>query len=118
MLGRSSLCSYCQSGGGQAPEPQGTKPQIFIIDRITQLSLTWIKAILGVDNCVAPGALLAQSGHHAAEFQCPFSGVKRTLRVDRYNSLKLYAGIGTSTRTGNEFKVIGIAWQYRWGGGY
>ena len=46
------------------------------------------------------------------------AGFTLALPVDRYNSLKLYASTGTSTRTGSEFKVIGIAWQYRWGGGY
>ena len=37
--------------------------------------------------------------------------------VDRYNSVKLYASSGVSSRTGNDFDLIGIAWQYRWGGG-
>ena len=46
------------------------------------------------------------------------AGLTLALPVDRYNSLKLYASTGTSTRTGSEFKVIGIEWQYRWGGGY
>jgi hypothetical protein len=45
-------------------------------------------------------------------------GLTLALPVDRYNSVKLYASTGTSTRTGSEFDVIGIAWQYRWGGGY
>ena len=38
--------------------------------------------------------------------------------VDRYNSVKLYASTGASTRTGTEFSALGIAWQYRWGGGF
>jgi len=46
------------------------------------------------------------------------AGLTVALPVDRYNSLKLYASTGTSTRTGSEFKTVGIAWQYRWGGGY
>jgi len=37
--------------------------------------------------------------------------------VDAYNSIKLYASSGVSARTGNNFDLIGIAWQYRWGGG-
>lgn len=37
--------------------------------------------------------------------------------VDIHNSIKLYASSGVSARTGNNFDLVGIAWQYRWGGG-
>ena len=37
--------------------------------------------------------------------------------VDSHNSIKLYASSGVSSRTGNDYDLIGIAWQYRWGGG-
>jgi hypothetical protein len=37
--------------------------------------------------------------------------------VDLHNSIKLYASRGVSARTGNSFDLLGIAWQYRWGGG-
>jgi hypothetical protein len=37
--------------------------------------------------------------------------------VNARNSVKLYASSGLSSRTGNSFDLIGIAWQYRWGGG-
>jgi hypothetical protein len=37
--------------------------------------------------------------------------------VDRWHSIKLYASSGVSERTGNNFDLLGIAWQYRWGGG-
>lgn len=39
------------------------------------------------------------------------------LPIDPHHSLKLYASSGVSSRTGNDFDLIGIAWQYRWGGG-
>ena len=39
------------------------------------------------------------------------------LPVDRENSIKFYASSGVSARTGNNYDLIGIAWQYRWGGG-
>jgi opacity protein-like surface antigen len=32
-------------------------------------------------------------------------------------SIKLYGSSGLSARTGNSFDLLGIAWQYRWGGG-
>ena len=37
--------------------------------------------------------------------------------VDLHNSLKLFASSGVSARTKNNYDLIGIAWQYRWGGG-
>ena len=37
--------------------------------------------------------------------------------VDIHNSVKLYASSGVSARTGNSYDLVGIAWQYRWGGG-
>jgi hypothetical protein len=37
--------------------------------------------------------------------------------VDARHSIKLYASSGTSARTGNNFDLVGIAWQTRWGGG-
>jgi hypothetical protein len=46
------------------------------------------------------------------------AGLTLALPVDRYNSVKLYASTGTSSRTGSEFSGIGALWQYRWGGGY
>jgi len=37
--------------------------------------------------------------------------------VNRENSIKLYASSGVSARTGNNYDLLGVAWQYRWGGG-
>jgi hypothetical protein len=37
--------------------------------------------------------------------------------VDPRNSIKLYASSGVAARTGNNYDLLGIAWQYRWGGG-
>jgi hypothetical protein len=37
--------------------------------------------------------------------------------LDRANSVKLYVSSGLSARTGNEYDLLGVAWQYRWGGG-
>lgn len=44
-------------------------------------------------------------------------GATLSLPVSRRNSVKLYASSGTSSRTGSNFDALGIAWQYRWGGG-
>jgi hypothetical protein len=37
--------------------------------------------------------------------------------VNRNNSVKLYGSTGVATRTGGDFTLGGIVWQYRWGGG-
>ncbi len=39
------------------------------------------------------------------------------LPLDRKNSIKLYGSTGVSIRTGTDYDLLGIAWQYRWGGG-
>jgi hypothetical protein len=44
-------------------------------------------------------------------------GATLAMPINRYNSLKMYASDGVSARTGNNFKLYGIALQHRWGGG-
>jgi hypothetical protein len=44
-------------------------------------------------------------------------GATLTLPVTLNHSIKLYASSGLYTRTGGDFDLLGIAWQYRWGGG-
>ena len=44
-------------------------------------------------------------------------GATLALPVDRENSIKFYASSGVSARTDNNYDLIGVAWQYRWGGG-
>jgi hypothetical protein len=45
------------------------------------------------------------------------AGATLAMPVDVRNSIKFYASKGVSARTGNSFDLLGIAWQYRWGGG-
>jgi hypothetical protein len=44
-------------------------------------------------------------------------GLTFALPLNRYNSIKVYGSDGVSTRTGNNFRLFGIALQHRWGGG-
>lgn len=46
------------------------------------------------------------------------AGFTLALPIDRQNSVKFNASTGLYTRTGTEFQIVGIAWQYRWGEGY
>ena len=45
------------------------------------------------------------------------TGFTLALPVNRYHSIKLFGSSGVSTRTGTNYDSLGIAWQYRWGGG-
>jgi hypothetical protein len=38
--------------------------------------------------------------------------------LTRHNSIKLYFSSGVAARTGTDFRIMGIAWQYRWGAGF
>jgi hypothetical protein len=37
--------------------------------------------------------------------------------LSRQNSIKLYGSTGVYSRTGSNFDIVGIVWQYRWGEG-
>jgi hypothetical protein len=37
--------------------------------------------------------------------------------LSRQHSIKLYGNTGVYSRTGSNYDIVGIAWQYRWGGG-
>jgi len=45
------------------------------------------------------------------------AGFTLSIPVNRYHSIKLYGSSGVSQRTGNNYDALGLAWQYRWGGG-
>jgi hypothetical protein len=40
-----------------------------------------------------------------------------TIPASRKQSVKLFAATGVSTRTGGDYNIYNITWQYRWGGG-
>lgn len=44
-------------------------------------------------------------------------GSTLALPLDARNSIKFYASSGVSARTGNNYDLLGAAWQHRWGGG-
>ena len=43
-------------------------------------------------------------------------GATLAYNLDRHNSVKTYFSSGLTARTGTEFKIVGIAWQYSLGG--
>ena len=44
-------------------------------------------------------------------------GATLAVPVDRRDSIKFYASSGVSARTGNNYDLLGVAWQRRWGAG-
>ncbi len=44
-------------------------------------------------------------------------GATIALPVNRNNSIKLFANSGVHTSIGNDYDMLGIVWQYRWGSG-
>jgi hypothetical protein len=46
------------------------------------------------------------------------AGAVLALPLDRNHSLKFNLSGSVHTRTGSEFTMLGVAWQYRWGAGY
>ena len=55
-----------------------------------------------------------KSGEHPENVRL---GVTAALSMSRHQSIKLYGSTGAYNRTANDFWAVGIAWQYRWGGG-
>ncbi len=45
------------------------------------------------------------------------AGLTVTFPASRRHSVKLFASTGVSTRTGGNYDLFSVAWQYRWGGG-
>jgi hypothetical protein len=45
-------------------------------------------------------------------------GVTLALPITRHHSVKLYAATGYNASRKHNFDAVGIAWQYRWGGGF
>lgn len=44
-------------------------------------------------------------------------GATLAIPVNRYNSIKLFGSTGVVGRSNGNFNAMGIAWQFRWGGG-
>ena len=73
---------------------------------------------VALDGTYYSGARTTVNGvRGSTELSNTRAGLTVALPVDRLNSIKFYASAGTSSRTKSNFNAVGIAWQYRWGGG-
>jgi hypothetical protein len=71
----------------------------------------------GLDALYYTGGRPIIDGEKGQSLEIARVGLTLTLPVNRYNSVKLYGSTGVYTKTGSDFDLVGIAWQFRWGGG-
>jgi hypothetical protein len=104
-------------------------PDFFIGNRFAQAPLYLVRgsvirnfdsgAWISLDGTYLRGARTTLNGAPGDnEQENARAGFTVALPVNRQNSIKLNASTGIYTRTGSEFSVFGLAWQYRWGEGY
>ena len=73
---------------------------------------------MSIDGTYYVGGRTTLDGVRGADLQQNSRfGATLALPIDRHNSVKLYASSGVHARTNNNFDLLGIAWQHRWGGG-
>jgi hypothetical protein len=72
---------------------------------------------LGLDGLYYTGGRGIIDGRKGESLEDVRVGLTLALPINRYNSVKLYASTDVYTKTGTESDVLGIAWQFRWGGG-
>jgi len=70
-----------------------------------------------VDVTYYGGGRTTVDGEKGEEPQNLRVGGTLALPITRHHSVKLYASTGAVARVGGNFTTVGIAWQFRWGGG-
>ena len=70
-----------------------------------------------VDTTYYAGGKTTVDGEEGERNENVRVGLTVGIPVDRHNSIKLYGSTGAFARVGGSFDAVGIAWQYRWGGG-
>jgi len=64
-----------------------------------------------------PGGRTTIDGEKGEQPENVRLGLTTALSMSRRQSIKLYGSTGVYSRTDSNFWAVGIAWQYRWGGG-
>jgi hypothetical protein len=72
---------------------------------------------LGLDGLYYTGARGTIDGRKGESLENVRVGLTLALPINRHNSVKLYGTTNVYTKTGADADVVGIAWQFRWGGG-
>jgi len=72
---------------------------------------------VAVDATYYTGGRTTIDGEKGAEQENVRLGMTAARSSSRHQSIKVYGSTGAYNRTGTNFWAVGIAWQYRWGGG-
>jgi hypothetical protein len=72
---------------------------------------------LGLDGLYYTGGRGTIDGRKGQSLEHARIGLTVTLPINRHNSVKLYGSTNVYAKTGTDADVLGIAWQFRWGGG-
>ena len=72
---------------------------------------------LGLDGLYYTGGRPITDGEKSRSRENARVGLTLALPVNRHNSVKLYGSTGVYSKTGSDFDLVGIVWQFRWGGG-
>jgi Putative MetA-pathway of phenol degradation len=72
---------------------------------------------LGFDALYYTGGRGIIDGRKGESLEDARIGVTLALPINRYNSVKLYGSTDVYSKTGSQFDVLGMVWQFRWGGG-
>jgi hypothetical protein len=72
---------------------------------------------LGLDGLYYTGGRPITDGEKGRSLENARVGLTLALPVNRHNSVKLYGSTGVYSKTGSDFDLVGIVWQFRWGGG-
>lgn len=70
-----------------------------------------------LDATYYTGGRTTIDGERGEEPQNLRVGATLAIPINRHNSVKLYASTGAVARVGGNFTTVGVAWQFRWGGG-
>ena len=60
-----------------------------------------------------PAGAPPSTGKRAKPARTPAWGLTLILPINRYNSVKLYGSTGVYTKTGTDFDLVGVVWQFR-----
>ena len=68
-------------------------------------------------NINTPGGRTTIDGEKGERLENVRLGLTTSLSLTRHQSIKLFGSAGVYHRTENNFWAVGLAWQFRWGGG-
>jgi hypothetical protein len=72
---------------------------------------------VGLDGLYFTGARSTTDGNKGQKLENVRIGLTLALPINRHNSIKLYGTTDVYAKTGTESDILGVIWQFQWGGG-